>query len=227
MELRARQADADGKQLRHVQRWVPYSRISQNLKRAVLVAEDDAFWDHEGDRPRADSQVDRDQLERGAAVRGASTHHAAAGEEPLSVAVARPAAQAARADHRAPARGGAAEGAHLRDLPERDRVGRRHLGRRGGGAHLLRRAGVGAERRRRRRCWPARSSIPRVLQSCAADRSGCCGGSGSCSAAWAASRRRRRAPVAAAPTVADADPLPADEPADEAASKPHRVGRAG
>ena len=64
---------AKGKSTRRVQRWVPYSRISQNLKRAVLVAEDAAFWDHEG--------VDLEELrksieinwEQGRAVRGAST----------------------------------------------------------------------------------------------------------------------------------------------------------
>jgi monofunctional glycosyltransferase len=73
MQLRERQAAADGKQLRHVHRWVPYSRISQNLKRAVLVAEDDAFWDHEGidiEQIRRSIEIN---LERGAAVRGAST----------------------------------------------------------------------------------------------------------------------------------------------------------
>lgn len=30
------------------QQWVPYSKIANNLKRAVLVAEDDKFTDHEG-----------------------------------------------------------------------------------------------------------------------------------------------------------------------------------
>lgn len=73
MEMRATEAAREGKSTRRVQRWVPYSRISQNLKRAVLVAEDAAFWDHEG--------VDLDELrksieinwEQGRAVRGAST----------------------------------------------------------------------------------------------------------------------------------------------------------
>jgi monofunctional glycosyltransferase len=73
MEMRAAEAARDGKSTRRVQRWVPYSRISQNLKRAVLVAEDAAFWDHEG--------VDLEELrksieinwEQGRAVRGAST----------------------------------------------------------------------------------------------------------------------------------------------------------
>jgi monofunctional biosynthetic peptidoglycan transglycosylase len=73
MQLRERQAADDGRKLRHVHRWVPYSRISQNLKRAVLVAEDDAFWDHEGidmEQIRRSIEIN---LERGAAVRGAST----------------------------------------------------------------------------------------------------------------------------------------------------------
>ena len=48
MELRARQARARGNEPRKVQRWVPYARISSNLKRAVLVAEDSGFWQHEG-----------------------------------------------------------------------------------------------------------------------------------------------------------------------------------
>ncbi len=30
------------------QQWVPYSKIANNLKRAILVAEDDKFTDHEG-----------------------------------------------------------------------------------------------------------------------------------------------------------------------------------
>ena len=137
-----------------------------------------------GDRPRADARVDRDQLGAGARRSRRQHDHAAAGEEPVSVAVARPAAQAARADHRAPARGGAAEGAHLRDLSERDRVGRRDLGRGGGGANLLWCSGVGAERRAggaaRRRDHQSARAEPGASQRAIA-----CVGSGSSWAAWA------------------------------------------
>ena len=73
MELRENEAASEGRRLRHVQVWIPYRRISQNLKRAVLVAEDDAFWDHEGvdfEQLRASIEIN---LERGRAVRGAST----------------------------------------------------------------------------------------------------------------------------------------------------------
>jgi len=73
MELRAREAAREGRQLRQVQRWVPYTRISPHIKRAVLVAEDSAFWEHDGvdvEQIRASFEVN---LERGRAVRGAST----------------------------------------------------------------------------------------------------------------------------------------------------------
>ena len=72
MELRTREAAAEGKALKRVHRWVGYSRISQHLKRAVLVAEDASFWDHEG--------VDYDELQKSIELdwtrgylRGAST----------------------------------------------------------------------------------------------------------------------------------------------------------
>ena len=48
MELRARDAHAQGKPIQKDQRWVPYSRISAHLKKAVIVTEDSAFWQHEG-----------------------------------------------------------------------------------------------------------------------------------------------------------------------------------
>lgn len=73
IELRAREARARGEEPRRVQRWVSYARVSPHLKRAVLVAEDSAFWQHDG--------VDYEQLKesmetnflRGAFVRGGST----------------------------------------------------------------------------------------------------------------------------------------------------------
>ncbi len=48
MEIRAREARGRGAVPKRVQRWVGYGRISPNLTRAVLVAEDGAFWKHEG-----------------------------------------------------------------------------------------------------------------------------------------------------------------------------------
>jgi monofunctional biosynthetic peptidoglycan transglycosylase len=37
MRLRAEEAADEGRKLRHVHRWVPYTRISKNLVRAVLA----------------------------------------------------------------------------------------------------------------------------------------------------------------------------------------------
>jgi monofunctional biosynthetic peptidoglycan transglycosylase len=73
MELRTREAQRKGLPSQRDQRWVSYARISNNLKRAVIVTEDSAFWQHEG--------VDYEQLresmevnwERGEFARGAST----------------------------------------------------------------------------------------------------------------------------------------------------------
>src|SRR5207247_3285410 len=73
MQLREREAAQEGRQLRHYQAWVPYTRISPNLKRAVLVAEDDAFWQHEGiDMEQLKISI-RNDIEKGKAIRGGST----------------------------------------------------------------------------------------------------------------------------------------------------------
>lgn len=73
MEMRAQEAAAKGQPLRRVHRWIPYSRISANLKRAVLAAEDDAFFEHEGvDLEQLKTAIEQD-LQNGRAVRGAST----------------------------------------------------------------------------------------------------------------------------------------------------------
>src|SRR6185295_8651446 len=72
-ELREREAAQEGKQVRHYQVWVPYTRISQNLKRAVLVAEDDAFWQHEGIDMEQLKIAIRNDIAKGQAIRGGST----------------------------------------------------------------------------------------------------------------------------------------------------------
>jgi monofunctional biosynthetic peptidoglycan transglycosylase len=73
MELRDREARAAGRTPRRVQRWVSYRRISPNLTRAVLVAEDAAFWDHDGvDYAELQKSIEID-WQRGALTRGAST----------------------------------------------------------------------------------------------------------------------------------------------------------
>lgn len=73
MELRAREARARGVPARRLHRWVPYSRISMHLKRAVLVAEDSAFWQHEGVDLAQIRESIAINLEKRRVARGAST----------------------------------------------------------------------------------------------------------------------------------------------------------
>ena len=71
--LRAEEARAKGEEPLRIQRWVPYSQISPELRRAVLIAEDDAFFQHEGVdfvQLRQSFQID---LAHGQFSRGAST----------------------------------------------------------------------------------------------------------------------------------------------------------
>ena len=73
MKLREAEAERDGRKLRHLHRWVRYSRISKNLQRAVIVAEDSRFFEHEGldlEELRKSLEIN---LEKGGAVRGGST----------------------------------------------------------------------------------------------------------------------------------------------------------
>ena len=73
MRLREAEAVAAGRKPRRIQRWVPYSRISPTLRRAVLVAEDASFFDHEGidyDELRASIEAN---LAKGQMIRGGST----------------------------------------------------------------------------------------------------------------------------------------------------------
>jgi monofunctional glycosyltransferase len=73
MELRAREARGRGVTPRHEQRWVELRRISPNLRRAVVEAEDGAFWQHDGIDLRQIRESFQINLERGEFARGAST----------------------------------------------------------------------------------------------------------------------------------------------------------
>jgi monofunctional biosynthetic peptidoglycan transglycosylase len=73
MRIRAAEAEAAGRPVRQVQRWVPYSRISPMLAKAVRVSEDAAFWDHDGiDLGEIKASI-QDNWTKGKALRGAST----------------------------------------------------------------------------------------------------------------------------------------------------------
>jgi len=73
MEMRAAENRAQDRPPKRDWRWVPYGRISDQLRRAVLVAEDSAFWQHDGidfEQIRESMEVN---LERMEFARGAST----------------------------------------------------------------------------------------------------------------------------------------------------------
>lgn len=65
-----READPDAG-LQH--RWVPYERISPNLKRAIVAAEDSRFLDHDGFDWDAMQRAYEKNLARGRIVAGGST----------------------------------------------------------------------------------------------------------------------------------------------------------
>jgi len=73
--MRERDAEARraGRRLEIDERWVPYERLSPLLRRAVLVAEDDAFFTHGGLDWNEIQASARRNLEAGRVVRGGST----------------------------------------------------------------------------------------------------------------------------------------------------------
>jgi monofunctional biosynthetic peptidoglycan transglycosylase len=73
IELRRDEAHALGKSFNLRRRWVPYGRISNHLKRAVIVAEDSAFFDHEGLDYEEIKKSLSASFEDGGPMRGAST----------------------------------------------------------------------------------------------------------------------------------------------------------
>jgi len=73
IEIRRDQAHDAGRSFTLRRRWVPYNRISNHLKRAVIVAEDSAFFEHEGLDYQQIRESIEDSLEDGGAIRGAST----------------------------------------------------------------------------------------------------------------------------------------------------------
>ena len=73
IELRTQEAIDKGEQPRRIQRWVSYARISPSLKRAVIVTEDAAFWQHGGVDFQQLKESMEVNLERMEFARGAST----------------------------------------------------------------------------------------------------------------------------------------------------------
>lgn len=73
MEQRKRDLRKQGKDDELRWRWVSYASISPSLRRAVLVAEDDGFYDHEGVDVKALKEAFERNWKRGRITHGGST----------------------------------------------------------------------------------------------------------------------------------------------------------
>ena len=73
MEASLTRMRAEGRDAYLQQAWVPYERMSNHLKRAIVVAEDSHFIDHEGfDWEAIDKAIEKNR-QKGKVVAGAST----------------------------------------------------------------------------------------------------------------------------------------------------------
>jgi len=73
MELRKAEASAAGRRLAIRHQWIPYRQVSPLLRRAVIVTEDAAFFDHDGvDLAEIKASLERN-WEEGQFLRGGST----------------------------------------------------------------------------------------------------------------------------------------------------------
>jgi monofunctional glycosyltransferase len=73
MEYREKEWQGSGKTIRIRQQWVPLSRISPFLIKAVIIAEDDKFWKHEGFDFEAIQKAMEKDLQAGKFKAGGST----------------------------------------------------------------------------------------------------------------------------------------------------------
>jgi monofunctional biosynthetic peptidoglycan transglycosylase len=73
MKRREAEAKREGRSFRPQLRWVPYTRISPLLRRAILIAEDDAFFMHGGLDWNEIQAAAKTNLEKRRVVRGGST----------------------------------------------------------------------------------------------------------------------------------------------------------
>ncbi len=65
MKYREKEAKEKGKRYRIRQKWIPLSKVSPYLIKAVLIAEDDKFWKHEGfDYEAIQKAIERDIKEK-------------------------------------------------------------------------------------------------------------------------------------------------------------------
>ncbi|HEX7833526.1 MAG TPA: monofunctional biosynthetic peptidoglycan transglycosylase [Thermoanaerobaculia bacterium] len=73
MEQRKKQLRREGKSDELEWRWVSYNKISPNLRRAVLVAEDNSFYEHQGVDTKAMKEAFERNWKKGRVTHGGST----------------------------------------------------------------------------------------------------------------------------------------------------------
>lgn len=73
MEYRENQWAREGRNVKIRRTWVPLSRISPHLRKAVVISEDDAFWSHEGFDVNAIKNAVETDIREGKFKFGAST----------------------------------------------------------------------------------------------------------------------------------------------------------
>jgi len=73
MRLKERQARAQGRKLPRHMVWTPWAAISENLKHAVLVAEDDGFYAHKGVDWESTQRAIAEDLKKRRFAKGGST----------------------------------------------------------------------------------------------------------------------------------------------------------
>ena len=96
MEARVERLREKDPKAKLAHQWVPYERISTQLKRAVVAAEDAKFVDHEGfDWEAISKAIEKNEKKGKVVVRGLD-HQPAAGEEPVPLGRALLAAQGRR-----------------------------------------------------------------------------------------------------------------------------------
>ncbi len=138
MDLRAREAREQGREVRRVQQWIPYASISPHLRRAVLVAEDAGFWGHEGiDLVEIRKSLETD-WETGSFTRGASTITQQLAKNLYLSPSRNPFRKLRELWIARRLENELSKTRILRAVPEQHRMGRRHLGRRSSGTDLLR-----------------------------------------------------------------------------------------
>lgn len=73
MKYREAEAQKQGGKAAMNQRWLPLSQVSEYLVKAVLIAEDDKFWQHNGFDFQAIGEAIEEDIREGRFSRGAST----------------------------------------------------------------------------------------------------------------------------------------------------------